>query len=422
MKKLTLLILCILLLVPISAHAQNFEERINERNQAIRNIQENQAEAEQAIQDLGEEIDEVTAEFERVAEEKQQAEQELNKINEDILELEESIVERQERLHEQMRNLQMNQGQNSLLHIVTTAPSFSEFLIRSRAFLTLLGASNDILTMQKADMEKLDKLYEEINEKIETIDEISHDLKHKQSSLFQMILSQEVQIAQLAVALSEEVAERDQLIEEMEEAERRKQEILAERARKEELERQAAALAYEQEQARLREEEELRRSQQVINQVQITPESEEAIIESTEQATPAPSSNHWVFPVPNPIVTSPFGPRPDPTGFSGNFHSGIDFGGSSSTPIFAARAGVVIDSAFNGMAGNYIVIDHGDGWFSYYAHNSRNLVATGTQVAAGQTIAMMGTTGNSTGVHLHFAIATSPNWTGFVNPAGLLGL
>ncbi|RBS36442.1 peptidoglycan DD-metalloendopeptidase family protein [Enterococcus faecium] len=136
----------------------------------------------------------------------------------------------------------------------------------------------------------------------------------------------------------------------------------------------------------------------------------------------SPSSSGWGAPVANIIVTSPFGGRADPTGFSGSFHDGIDMGGTSSTPIMASRSGTVVQASFDGSAGNYIIIDHGDGYYSYYLHLSNYIATPGKSVSAGQTIGTMGTTGNSTGVHLHFGIATSSNWSGFVDPAPFLGI
>ena len=136
----------------------------------------------------------------------------------------------------------------------------------------------------------------------------------------------------------------------------------------------------------------------------------------------SPSSSGWGAPVANIIVTSPFGGRADPTGFSGSFHNGIDMGGTSSTPIMASRSGTVVQASFDGSAGNYIIIDHGDGYYSYYIHLSNYIATPGQSVSAGQTIGTMGTTGNSTGVHLHFGIATSSNWSGFVDPAPFLGI
>jgi len=73
-------------------------------------------------------------------------------------------------------------------------------------------------------------------------------------------------------------------------------------------------------------------------------------------------------------------------------------------------------------AGNYIIVKHDNGFYSYYLHLNQILVKSGDNVALGQVIGKMGTTGNSTGVHLHFGLAKTPNWQGFVDPAYALRL
>ena len=95
--------------------------------------------------------------------------------------------------------------------------------------------------------------------------------------------------------------------------------------------------------------------------------------------------------------------------------------GSSGTPIFASKAGTVVQASYDPSAGNHVIIDHGDGYYTYYMHLSSFAVSAGQSVGQGTTVGGMGTTGNSTGVHLHFAIATGI-WSGFMDPGPLLGI
>lgn len=100
-------------------------------------------------------------------------------------------------------------------------------------------------------------------------------------------------------------------------------------------------------------------------------------------------------------ITSPYGSR------SGGFHGALDIGNSIGTPIYAARAGTVKTmpmSTHNDGCGNYIVIDHGDGYSTLYCHMSGFSVSDGAFVAQNQQIGEMGSTGNSTGPHLHFEV------------------
>lgn len=118
-------------------------------------------------------------------------------------------------------------------------------------------------------------------------------------------------------------------------------------------------------------------------------------------------------------VSSPFGYRADPTGYSGNGHDGMDFTGNYGDAILAARYGTVVEAGSHWSAGNYAIIKHDNGYYSYYMHMTDVFVSVGQTVATLEQIGTMGTTGNSTGVHLHFGIATGV-WSGFVNPASFI--
>lgn len=109
------------------------------------------------------------------------------------------------------------------------------------------------------------------------------------------------------------------------------------------------------------------------------------------------------FPVQNAYVSSQFGKR-----VSG-FHRGIDLAVTEGTPIEAAKGGKVIQSDYHPSWGNYVAIKHEDGLTTLYAHCSRNIAKVGQTVKQGQTIALVGTTGNSTGPHLHFEVNRSQN-------------
>jgi murein DD-endopeptidase MepM/ murein hydrolase activator NlpD len=111
----------------------------------------------------------------------------------------------------------------------------------------------------------------------------------------------------------------------------------------------------------------------------------------------SPSAAGYVWPVLGP-VTSPFGWR------WGRMHEGIDIGAGSGTPIRAAAAGTVIYAGWLGGYGNLTVIDHGGGVATAYGHQSSLAASSGTYVAQGQVIGYVGSTGHSTGPHLHFEV------------------
>lgn len=114
----------------------------------------------------------------------------------------------------------------------------------------------------------------------------------------------------------------------------------------------------------------------------------------------------WFTPTKNYWVSSYFGGRVDP--FTGEWdysHNGVDLAAPKNTPIYATRAGLIHYAGYQkGGAGNYVWINHGDGYKTIYMHMTRYIVEQGQHVEAGEVIGYVGTTGRSTGYHLHFGI------------------
>jgi murein DD-endopeptidase MepM/ murein hydrolase activator NlpD len=119
------------------------------------------------------------------------------------------------------------------------------------------------------------------------------------------------------------------------------------------------------------------------------------------------------------IFTSKFGYRKDPITKRTAKHNGLDIANEKGTPVHAAGTGIVTFSGYNGDFGNVIIIDHGYGYKSVYGHCSELLVEEGTRVEKGDLIAKMGSTGKSTGTHLHFEVRYNDNP---INPLTILDL
>lgn len=103
-------------------------------------------------------------------------------------------------------------------------------------------------------------------------------------------------------------------------------------------------------------------------------------------------------------ITSPYGYRSSPWGWGTDFHPGIDIADSWGTPVFATASGTVTFAGWDGGYGQIVVIDHGNGFQTAYAHNSSIMVDVGQQVSKGYHIADMGSTGASTGPHVHYEV------------------
>ena len=127
-----------------------------------------------------------------------------------------------------------------------------------------------------------------------------------------------------------------------------------------------------------------------------------------------PSNATWITPVSGARLTSPFGQRLHPVLKVYRMHNGIDLAIAQGTPIYATRAGKVTRTAYQaGGAGNYVSINHLDGFASIYMHMTHYVVKEGQTVSAGQLIGYVGSTGISTGPHLHFGVSYAGT---YVNP------
>ena len=116
-----------------------------------------------------------------------------------------------------------------------------------------------------------------------------------------------------------------------------------------------------------------------------------------------PEGAEMIWPVESDQINNSFGDRAKPGGEGVVTHTGVDIGGmEKGTPVFAAGKGTVKEAGFNPQDGNFVRIDHGNGQETFYAHCEKLLVKTGDTVTLGQTIATVGSTGQSTGPHLHF--------------------
>ena len=117
------------------------------------------------------------------------------------------------------------------------------------------------------------------------------------------------------------------------------------------------------------------------------------------------SETGYLWPLPGYYrLSSQFGYRIHPITGVAHSHTGIDIPASGGTPILAAKSGQVVTSAYHYSYGNYVVIDHGNGNSTLYAHMSSRAVSEGQMVTQGQVIGYVGTTGSSTGNHLHFEV------------------
>ena len=153
----------------------------------------------------------------------------------------------------------------------------------------------------------------------------------------------------------------------------------------------------------------------ISNKEEIRPVVNEVIVKGGKQPVIITSGN-WGWPTNIPyIISSQYGWR------WGRLHSGVDISGTGyGSPIYAAAPGVVVDVGYNGLSGNYVQVDHQNGYYTRYAHmvSISPYVKVGDYVKMGQTIGDMGCSGNCYGTHLHFEIWQGKPYNGgqSINP------
>lgn len=137
-------------------------------------------------------------------------------------------------------------------------------------------------------------------------------------------------------------------------------------------------------------------------------------------ATSSVSASGFVWPLASAgRLSCGFGPRKAPTAGASTYHRGIDIAVPTGTVVRASKAGKVVTATYSSSAGNYVALYHGDGVYTYYMHCSSLSVSVGDEVAQGQTVALSGSTGISTGPHLHFAVNVGGQ---YVNPLNYVSM
>lgn len=152
-------------------------------------------------------------------------------------------------------------------------------------------------------------------------------------------------------------------------------------------------------------EKDIKKYTQVYEEARRQEESLKGSLKYSSSSSQYLGSGRFCWPAPSYTrISSPYGYRNHPIFKTNKFHSGVDLAAPGGSNILAAETGKVISAGWNGGYGNCLVVDHGGGISTLYAHASKLCVSKGDYVTKGQVIAKVGTTGNSTGNHLHFEV------------------
>lgn len=301
-----------------------------------------------------------------------------------------------------VRSMEEN-GTYDMLALILNASSFSD----------LLATLDDMDAIMESD-KRLEEQYRAAREEAERVkaeyEQVRAECEGKQNNL-------RAEQAQIQARIDEASATLANLADEIKEATRLYEE---ERAAEAEAAEEVTALIAEyeaqkraEEEARRKAAEEAARQQQQQQEQQASDGDGSSLPDvniGTDSSSQTPvSSSGFVWPVPcSRRITGRYGEDR-----SSHFHAGIDIDGygNDGQPIVAAASGTVITSTNSGAYGNYVIIDHGNGYQTVYAHMSSNAVGSGAYVNAGDTIGYLGATGNATGTHCHFEVRINGSTT-----------
>ncbi len=282
--------------------------------------------------------------------------------------------------------------------------SYWSVLFQASSFTDLLDRINMVQEIAEADQRRL----EEMAEVARVVEKARDELAAEKADLEAV----RVALHQAEADLEAKGAEADLLLEDLRLIAEDQAEIYEQFEREEEAALDKIADKEKEYNDKLEEEESIAASIQASIEASIQASIEASIRDEISSRPPSgnggphvdPSGIRWVVPTKYSRISSKFGYRWHPITGEWKKHKGVDLAAPKGTPIYATRSGQVTASTWDDSLGNFVKINHGDGYSSLYAHMTHYVVAKGDYVKAGELIGYVGSTGSSTGPHLHFGI------------------
>lgn len=351
---------------------KELEKELEEARQTISDLKESKGNVEAKVAELNQRLIRISS---RITE----LENQLTEKSEDILETKEELSDAQAQKEKQYADMKIR-----IQFMYENAQrSYMDALLSARDLTSFLNAAEYITQIENYDRQKL-KEYEETVEWIKTVEA---QLEQDYADLEEMKAAVEAEKGQVASLMRQKETELAGIADDITDAQS-------------DVDYYAA---------------EIQAQEELIAAIQRA-EAEKAAAGIVDNPY---SGGVFTWPCPSSTrITSDYGARVSPTTGASSNHKGIDIGASYGADIVAAAPGTVKASAYSSAAGNYLMIDHGGGLYTVYMHCSSLLVSEGTQVSAGQVIAKVGSTGISTGNHLHFGVSLNGS---YVSPWSYLG-
>ncbi|HAF31983.1 MAG TPA: peptidase M23 [Anaerovibrio sp.] len=339
-----------------TALADDLEEQLYDLQEKAAQQQEITNEAQARVDNLSEKLRVLQEEVDAATSEYNDVKGRLDKVQSDIYDntellnkTEKELKAKNKKLAKRVRDIYIN-GQISYVDVLFGAKDFSDFLTRMDILKRIIKHDYDLIMKVKADREIVMNTKAKLEKDKADVELLVADAEIKQKNMLDK---------------------------------KQAQQVLLDKA---EYDRDVSQQAYEEIMAA---------SQEITRMIQRS--------QMVGGSYVASGSGAMIWPLNGPI-TSEFGWRTHPIFGTQRYHSGLDIGGDYGLPIAAAASGTVIHAGWISGYGYTVIIDHGGGITTLYGHNESLLVGEGESVSQGQTIALCGSTGNSTGPHCHFEV------------------
>lgn len=413
-------ILASTLVVP-NTLASSYQNQIDDAKDKKQELEAKQAALEKKLKELESKKDDILTYIQSLDTELNTLTDEITELNDEIavlnvqLEETEKKLKRAQKKEEQQYEIMKKRiqymyenGETSIIEVILSSDNIADMLNQVEYVSEITEYDNSLLDRYEETKQNVEEMKAELEDTLEDKNLLNDELTMNQQALEEIMEDKQIELAKYEANISEtetmtseydkQIADQEALVEELLEKERKRIEE-EERKRREEEERKR------------REEEERKKQEALANQQNQN---------SNSNTNTSVSSEGYLWPVPSSgRITCNFGYRNRPTSGASTYHQGIDIGASSGSNIVATRSGTVVTASYNVAAGNYVMISHGNGVYSVYMHCSKLLVSVGQTVSRGDVIALIGSTGVSTGPHLHFGISVNGSYVDprkYVNP------
>lgn len=384
-KRKKMISLLLVLTLVSGMFVQTYATEIDDTKKKAEELESKKKAAENEKTSLADQLKKLTGEMEETKKKISAKEDEITNKEEELILAKADENEQYESMKKRIRYMYEN-GNTGFVEILCSSKSIGELLNNAEYISRISGYDRNMLVEFQKVVTNVENQEAELKKEYKELQTMQDNLITKQDSVNELIKNKQSEIQSLTSELGDTKNKLAQLEAAAAEAERKQKEAAATAAKK----AQAAAKKNT---------------------------SSSGSSAGSAGASVVSGNGTFTHPCPGGYISSGFGYRTQPIAGASTNHKGIDFAAATGTPIYAAAAGTVISAGYAGNAGNLLVVSHGNGLLTYYMHCNAIYVSAGQKVSRGQNVAAVGTTGNSTGPHLHFQVML--NGTP-VNPANYL--